>query len=140
MPRIRITAIGTPLLKLGARPRDEWQNNLDPSILISNERFVDVDPSTFSPEVMAEYENLRMRGLIGLHPDDNGGIPVGKAERAKLPERPAAVPPDPGAAWSATKPATPMPAADPDDEDDEPVRAPAAVDTTRDETPSKRRR
>lgn len=134
----RITAIGVPLLRLGARPRDEWQNNVDPSIVIVNDRFIDVDPSTFTPELVVEYDNLRMRGLIGLHPDDNGGIPVGKTERATIPKRAgAAAAPDPGATWSAPKSATPMPAADPDEEDESPAPSP---ETTRDETPSKRRR
>lgn len=54
----RINAVGVPLLKLG---RD---------ITLTPETWVSVDPSTFTPELGAEYENLRMRGLISLHPDD----------------------------------------------------------------------
>lgn len=106
----RMNAIGVPLLKLG---RD---------ISLTSDRWVDVDPSTFTPEVAAEYANLRMRGLIGLHPDDNGGIPVGKTEAPR-------------------RAATPMPSGEREDEEPlAPASAPADDTTTRDETPSKRRR
>lgn len=124
----RMNALGVPLLRLG---RD---------ISLTQDRWVDVDPSTFTPELAAEYENLRMRGLIGIHPDDNGGIPVGKTERSALP-KPIAPERDAGVAWTqppASRVPTPAPPADDDDDGDDP---PPARDTTvtKDEKPATRR-